>query len=473
MWRSTNPGRTALRRQRDTKQDAKAKAGPETFKFRVKTKVPLTSEALLHEFVRQYFHLSSEEQIARQLPLWHFVGEAAYATEADAKQGYREITVQDPNLADFAARDPEEQKAINTETDQRFWDETHYKPNTPLGKSAEDQRMAGQWMAVRAEVQLEHSQLQRIQSLPPAVRAILFAGDKGATPVSREDYPKVLALADRLQQLTPEQLADYRDTVNADTTSFDEMNRSLDRYLAGQQRQEDMHAATDAAAAPLIGAEDLYDLYKKYESAEYEAQPHSNFGTGMTYAATGGQLREADRAEAALLAALQPRGFPTIASFKAALETFRVQFRAEALGVALAVIDRYDHMLFVAEKKFSQKQNTDALAGQIAATGAAADYGAAEEKHRKATMVEIGSITNDGPGPRTGPTKEEISELVDLESAADRLTNQAESKVNQASGSDPFVGARGTDRKKMANSDPAELPDLSAHDDPQTAAGDG
>ena len=443
----------SLAPQRDTKSDVKAKSGPKTKKFWVKTQVPLTSEALLHEFVKQYFKFSTEEQVAKQLPRWHFIGQAMYVTEADAKRGGIWIPVQDPNLADFDARSPEEQKAINSETDQRFWNETGYKPNTPLGKSAEDQQMAGQWMAVRSEVQLEHTELQQIQNLPPAVKAILFAGDSKSPQISREDYPKVLALAARLQQLTPEQLNDYKETVTGDTTSFDVMNRSLDMYLAKQQGREDMHAATDAAAAPLIGAGDLYDLYLKYKDAKSEAGIHPNFATGMPLPPTGGQLRDADKAEAALLAALIPRDFPTIAAFEAAIEAFRVQFRTEALDLALAVIDRYDHMLFMAEKKFSDKQNTDALTSQIAASGASADYSAASDKRSTALVIQMGSDPMDRKGPHIGPTPSEIASQTRREAAA--LTAQADSKVDSASGKDPFITARGTDREKLATSDAA------------------
>jgi outer membrane protein OmpA-like peptidoglycan-associated protein len=179
----------------------------------------MTSEQLLREFVKQYFRLTKEEDINRILPAWQFVGDPLFATEQDRKRGHMTIRVVGPFLKEFAAKSKEEQQAINSEADQRFWDETGYKRGKLLGTSPEDKKMGRRWMAARAEVQSEHDKVDAIHNLSPEIQAILFAGDKDSASLKPEDYDKLLALAVRLQELTPGELRDYKSTVTGTTHS--------------------------------------------------------------------------------------------------------------------------------------------------------------------------------------------------------------------------------------------------------------
>jgi outer membrane protein OmpA-like peptidoglycan-associated protein len=79
--------------------------------------------------------------------------------------------------------------------------------------------MGRRWMAARAEVQSEHDKVDAIHNLSPEIQAILFAGDKDSASLKPEDYDKLLALAVRLQELTPGELRDYKSTVTGTTHS--------------------------------------------------------------------------------------------------------------------------------------------------------------------------------------------------------------------------------------------------------------
>jgi hypothetical protein len=430
-------------------QSDKPPKPPKAINFKLKVTHTMGPDELLKEFIRQYYRETDEQEVARKVPLWHWTGKEISATENDVKRKYLILPVTDAAEIAFAAKPKDEQKKINEETDERFWEQTGYKPGQKLGNSPQDQEMGRQWMGVRADIMVENAQSDAINALRPDIKEILFAGDRKLAP---SDYGKVLELADKLGRLTPAQRHDYLSKVNADTTSLSDMDASIDRYILSQTVEEAEEEKTDEAAAKLFGLEDLYKLWKAKRAADAanHGQPRRGGGFGPPPAAA---TEAAVEANAKFTAALKQNHFDSAQAFVDAMEAYRLRFQAEAVHLAMEIMARYEHKLFLERKKFQNPANAAALVQNIAGTQAKAHYDEASSKQTSATLTRVTAPDDMAGALQAG------RDAAELEEQSKKLKGQAEGEVVGASGNDAIVDpeqlGRGTDREQLAGLDAA------------------
>lgn len=417
--------------------DKKPAAGPKVTHFKIVVHRDMDAEELRREFVKQYYAYTTEAQVQTKLPLWVNTSQRG-TLPADVARGFVVAKVTSEYQTDFDTLDPKEKEAVNAETDRRFWESTGYKPGEKLGGSAKDQEMAVAWKGVRNAVLTEDKLRKELEALPDDIKAIVFADGPGAAAASPADYARLLAIAHKLAGLPPEARKDYLGRVNASTASLSELEASIDAYLRLRAEREKQAADKEAAAKPLLGAEGLYDLYKAYKlaGAALSAVARSRGGGGLVQ----GRIEGVTRAESALLAALRPKNFDSIAAFEAAMEAYRVAFRTQAVNLALDVLARYDHMLFEEKKKLRQGAAA-AIAQGVAGTKAKELYKDASHKSLLAVGVSM------------APEGANAELAQDLRKESKQSHAQAEAEVVRGSGNDPLVAERGVDREKIAGLD--------------------
>ncbi len=437
---SQGVARGTIQAQRDPHSAKLKRARRKGVHFKVWIDHPMGPAELMRTFIRQYYHLHKESEVKKKFPLWHW---ESFPRQAAAKgKHFINLLVIDPTQTEVEAMSKEERAKLNRETDQRFWKQTHYKPGKKLGKSAEDREKAREWLGVRADILLERKQLEAIRALPKDIKKILFAGGRPLVP---DDYQKILSLADKLSKLTPAQRQDYLSKVNADTDSFSELEASIDRYMFSQKLQAAEEEKTEKAAEKLFGLEDLYKLYRAKEAANQRERIVTDMG-GYSPAVS---LAAAD-ATAKFTIALKESHFKSEREFLDAIEAYRLRFRSEAVHLAMEVLARYEHMLFLARKRYSNPANAAALVMHISATKAKEHYKEAESKATAASLRAFSVDPEDVQG-----VMQAGMEAAQLREQSHQLETQAESEVIQASGNDPLIDpkklGRGTDREKLAN----------------------
>jgi hypothetical protein len=441
-------GRASGRIQASPDQTGTAvRPAPKPRPFWVKVDQEMNSDELLHEFVRQYYNESDQKEIQKKLRLWRWQSASGrHATKADVARHGLVLMVTDYSQLAMAAMSPEEQKRINEETDKRFWETTGYKPGEKLGSSPDDQEMARKWIGVRTDIIIEEQKVREINALPADIKAILFGGDRKITP---DEYDTVLALAAKLNKLTPEERQDYLSKVNVGTNNWNDMDTSIDRYMLQRKVRVAEEEKTEDAAAKLFGLEDLYKLYRAKQAAWTEFNRVSIRG-----GYSPPLMQKAQEADRQFMLALQQNNFSSETEFTDALEEYRLRFRAEAVNLAMEMLARFDHMLYMERIKFRDPANAAALVTSIAATPASAHYAAAKEKLGAAEMLRLGIDPEDKFG-----TAQIRRQAAALESEGRGLKAQAEGEVVEASGKDPLVdpdgAGRGTDREKLAGLDAA------------------
>lgn len=413
-------------------------------KFWVKLDHPMGPDALLREFVRQYYGETDERKVQKKLAIWRWTsGKGRSATQADAAKGGLVLNVTDYAQSQMAAMSEEQRKKLNEDTDKRFWAETGYKPGDRLGSSAEDQEMARRWLSVRTDILLEQEQARAIHALPDDIKKILFSGGR---QVTAEEYDNVLRLADKLNQLTPAERRDYLGKVTAGTEDWSELDRSIDRYIVMRRAREHEEEKTDAAAAELFGLEGLYRLYRQKQSAELRATRHRE---GRGHNPLDGLASEARQA---FTTALRENGFASEREFTDAIEAYRLRFREEALHIAMELLSRFDNMLYLQRRKLQEPGFAAGMAQGIAATGAKATYEKAAEQKSVGRSLRLGS-----EGAMKEPAIARQASAFEAEGRS--LHAKAEADVVKGSGNNPLIDpaalGRDVDREKLAGLDAA------------------
>lgn len=367
-----------------------------------------------------------------------FTFPASYLESMGAGSDADVAAAKDAATKDYAALGVEERGAINEEIDRRYYASLEEEPGTKI-KTGETGK-AAIWNSLKQQV-LEDK--RRIEALPEDIKSVLFAGGPDAPAITPENYTQVLRIAEKLAQLPPEARQDYLARVNASTTSLDSLESSVDSYINFRVQREREAESHEVASKPLFGVEDVYGKYRFYQLYLKNVDEDS---LGADASDDDKKfVRDMRNAQIdSLRAALKEKGFDSIEAFEAALESYRVAFRTQAVNLALDVLSRYDHMLYEEREKLQKPGAAAAIAQGIAATKASELYKEAD------TQSGIALTYRSFHEPHETWWIEPARKA---DAAAAAAESQAEAEVISGSGNDPLVSERGTDRKKLANLD--------------------
>ncbi|GAA0316799.1 hypothetical protein GCM10010302_64860 [Streptomyces polychromogenes] len=416
--------------------------------FKLVVTAEMEPAELMRAFLHQYYRTDSEAEVDRRLPWWHFDRPGGRsATAADVRRGFLWLRVHDVADETLAALPEAERTEVEAEADARFRTGSGVAPGTRLGTGAQDAALRGRLRGARADALLAHVRRREIEALPAEVKNILFGGGAatGGRPVAPEDYETVLRLGRKLGALSRPRLRDYLARTDAGTTSWTELEDSVERFLAGERARENERLRTDAAAATLFGCEDLYLLWRRRWNLMTEVSL-SEAGLGPH------RLTELTEADARFRDSLHRHGFADEQAFRTAIETYRLRFRDGAVALALDVLARYDHMLYEARKDLTAPGRAEALTAGIAATGARELYARADERRDLARTVRAG-----GDPETLGGALRAAQRALPYEAEAASLRDAADRAVVRGSGGNPLVDperlGRATSREKLARLD--------------------
>lgn len=375
---------------------------------------------------------------------------------------------------------PAERETINAEVDQRYYASTQDEPGSKIGPG--EKGKAAIWNSLRDEVLADR---QKLAQLPQTVRELLgqsnlllghadvlaqigdalsqlsadelqafFIRAHDGLVITPADFPRLLSLARKLAALPPEARKDYLGRVDATTTSLADLERAIDRYVEFRKERERQFEEHEAAAQPLLGAEDLYTAYRGYEELRknvglartLKSSARDKASAEESYQFLKDRLRER---EEKLLAALKHKGFDSIPAFEAALKSYRLAFRTQAVNLALDVLDRYEHMLFEERRKL-EKGGAATIAQGIAASRAPQQF----QEYRRQKDVQQAALLRMHPDDHYG-SMEAAEDYIAARDAAAAAKKQGEAEVIRGSGNDPLIAERNVDLEKLAGLDAA------------------
>ncbi|WP_406335902.1 polymorphic toxin type 5 domain-containing protein [Streptomyces sp. NBC_00203] len=436
-----------------------AGAGGVAFSYSVRISSLLDSDGLLIEFIKQYRGVATDQEAGRirDQEQWKWTGTAPTVTDAHVRHGYILIPVTDRSVTPatederrqccefLTGLSSAEQEAFDAETDRRFWERTQYRVGQRLGGSPDDRAMAPYWMVLRDDL---IRQRQAIAALSPDVRAVL--GEENLQAVRHDDYPTLLRVADKLAQLSPAELAEYRGRVTASTTHWGELEASVDRFIAERQERQAATQEREQIVTQLYGLRELYQRYRLYMSMVTNntailapsggagAMSGLGMGTGL------GNQPTINRMRSELEADLAPYG--GIAGFKALVRRYEQAYEQETLAIARVMLDQYEHTLYEQAQRYQTTTADTQLHRAVAVTGARQHYEEAEREART-SMAYGGSVPE-------SPTMDDLA----LEHASRSATahQQGETAVRSIAGTHPLVANADFDRERLARAEPGE-----------------
>jgi hypothetical protein len=232
------------------------------------------------------------------------------------------------------------QERVDAEADALFTQRTGIKT-----RPTENQKvMFDEWQQFRVEA-LQRDQLA---NLPEHVKAI-FKFSKDGVTLEQKDFQRVLDLADRLQELSPDQIADYANRSTATTEDVEKYLDSVESYIKQVKSEEDTADNLAAAENPLLGREELYRVFKLAHKRPDPANP--------------GEMRLVFEAQKELPALLKAAGM-TDKTFGDAIEAYKRRFEAEAVSEAKQGMERREHDIFTLRTEAVKDEN---MPGAVAA----------------------------------------------------------------------------------------------------------
>ncbi|MDP5277477.1 DUF4157 domain-containing protein [Sphingomonas sp. DG1-23] len=328
--------------------------------FAVKVTRVLSSAELLKELGLQYAAAAADPAVAkvRAATNWTWVGDPMVVTDADVRKGYIIVPVRDRNIQPSSpeekkARDkfaaslpPGERAAIESEAYEEFWNKTQYKVGQKLGSGGDDKKMGKTLDTIRANLL---RQREAIEALPPEIKAFIF-DETATTVIPPEHYDDALRIAQKISELTPLELAEYKSRVTARTTDWSVYESAVDRYLAERKQRAEVTSERRTVETRLFNMDALYTRYRELMSL----QKTSTMGAGASRIPGGGMvggtgigtLSTTNKMRAELNADLVTAGFPGgITDFEALLHRYEAAFEKETLALAKVMLDQCPYAL--------------------------------------------------------------------------------------------------------------------------------
>jgi hypothetical protein len=271
---------------------------------------------------------------------------------------------------------------------------------------------------------------RQLDELPPRIKAVLFSSEKGATPASPEDYGRLLRIADKLAELSDEELAEYAERTTKTAFGIAAFEESVDAWVTELTKRRATDLEADRASTALAGMDSVYGMYRGWLNgllmggppswiADWEALPVSALP-----ATAEGSMNEL---YLLLRRALQPFGYPNLRAFEIAIARFVTAFRESAITEAASLLDRYEHVLLREQARYTP--------GSAAVTSLHADLApartsfASSDEQRKHVLP---------PHPFVPP--EAIEQSNAAAEAAERFATQGRAQVRAQADLHPLLG---------------------------------
>ena len=103
---------------------------------------------------------------------------------------------------------------------------------------------------------------RQLDERPPRIKAVLFSSEKGTTQARPEDYERLLRIADKLAELSDEELAEYAERTTKTANDVAAFEASVDAWVAELTKRRATDLEADQASAALAQMDSVYNMYR-------------------------------------------------------------------------------------------------------------------------------------------------------------------------------------------------------------------
>ena len=290
-----------------------------------------------------YGPADSPVEIGVEVSLLRRMRGAAAASRGIDVDDKGKVTGADARAKDFLAQPGSDEKsALMKEIDRRY----HAATGTPEGTQIKpgETANAALWNSIRDEVLFQH---QYIVNLPENVKKLIRVSTKGCQ-LTPADYDQLFRIAKTIDGMPQGQAADYASKVTASTTSLDEFETSVDRYIAEMATRNKETEAHNKTMTKLAGLEEVYKKFRLWQAVEALSP-----GAG-------------DDLKTELEASLKSHGFTGgIPEFDTYVKTFLAGFETQSSKIVSDLLQKYAGRMYHEGERYQDQKQVSALHAKL------------------------------------------------------------------------------------------------------------
>ncbi|XXY16879.1 DUF4157 domain-containing protein [Sorangium sp. So ce216] len=285
---------------------------------------------------------------------------------------------------------------------------------------------------------------EAVRALPERIRNFLFGGATSSRTMSPEDNAALLRIAQRVADLSDEELAEYRARTSGSTDDIAAFEARVNAWLRQLEVRRSAETEHQNATMALYGLDSIYEMYRSWQTRlsgppgfihEWEGRPVSQLPETHEGSMVQLYLR--------MRRALAPHGYPNLAAFTAAIQRYVRAFRESAFHFGNELLDRCEHVLVEQGARYQDSAETTSLHASLAparATFEAADrFRAAAEGRGGVAPQDYHDFYAAGPQYR-------------------RMLDEGRAQVAAQSAAHPLLANRGFPLEPLGRASQTELP---------------
>lgn len=237
--------------------------------------------------------------------------------------------------AQLDALDKDDRQSITDEADRRYWRKRGLPAKTQAVEAA-DQEL---WKRTRDEVIRDRN---RLETLPPEVRALVMPGDKRPSP---GEYADALRLGNKLEAFTWEDWALFQRRGGTAARGVAATEKAVDAFNQARAKER-------KTIERIRGTEGVYDLVLRFDVARSMGMTPEQYKLFPYYKPMHARLAEA--------------GFSSVADYHAATARYLILFESRAFEIAMLALEGSEHVVRSELARYGDKRVLDVMFADLA-----------------------------------------------------------------------------------------------------------
>ena len=284
------------------------------------------------------------------------------------------VEVDDKGAVKGASDRSKELEGLPKGTKDALIEEINRRFQEASGKAKKEAGDEALWNVYRDEVL---AQREKIMNLSEKAKQLITIGeDNGGIVLSPKDYPKAIALIQKIEGLNDALVAEYASRVTGKATSIEQMQKSLDVFVKEQEERGQNKKKRTDIENELFATEGIFSDMQTFESLSIAGAMGGGAQASLTF------YNKANDAA-------KKHGFKDLTDYENKTKEYLASFQQEAVATGVGLLQQYEHFLYKEEQRYLSTVDAKKLGDQVAQSGAKKKYAESDKNASYASMASM------------------------------------------------------------------------------------
>ncbi|WMX16027.1 DUF4157 domain-containing protein [Aureispira sp. CCB-E] len=284
------------------------------------------------------------------------------------------VEVDDKGAVKGASDRSKELEGLPKGTKDALIEEINRRFQEASGKAKKEAGDEALWNVYRDEVL---AQREKIMNLSEKAKQLITIGeDNGGIVLSPKDYPKAIALIQKIEGLNDALVAEYASRVTGKATSIEQMEKSLDVFVKEQEERGQNKKKRTDIENELFATEGIFSDMQTFESLSIAGAMGGGAQASLTF------YNKANDAA-------KKHGFKDLTDYENKTKEYLASFQQEAVATGVGLLQQYEHFLYKEEQRYLSTVDAKKLGDQVAQSGAKKKYAESDKNASYASMASM------------------------------------------------------------------------------------